>query len=114
MNEITNDYIQDQITKGKMYTLVIKKIGPKRDQTEEDAEKIQEAHLKHLFTLKANGILLINGPVLDHPEIKGIGIFNSSRKEEVYKLACQDPAVKAGRLIVEVYDWFGIPGSTLV
>jgi uncharacterized protein YciI len=114
MKEITSDYIQEQIAKGKKYILVIKKIGPKRDQPEQEAEEIQQAHLRHLFTLKERGMLLINGPVLDHPEIKGIGIYNSSDRAEILALASEDPAVKAGRLVVEAYEWFGIPGATLV
>lgn len=114
MKDITNDYIEDQISRGKKYTLVIKKAGPIRDQSEKEVKEIQEAHLKHLFTLKEKGILLINGPVLNHPEIKGIGIYHSCDKDEVFDLASQDPAVKAGRLVVEVYEWFGIPGAALV
>lgn len=114
MSPITPSYIQDQISKGKKYTLVLKKIGPKRHHTEEEANEIHAAHLMHLFTLKEQGIILINGPVLDHPDIKGISIFNSSNKEEVLALANQDPAVIAGRLVNEAYEWFGIPGAVLV
>lgn len=114
MKDITTEYIQEQISKGKKYTLVIKRIGPKRDQPEKEAQEIQAAHLRHLFTLKEQGILLVNGPLLDHPEIKGIGIYNSSDKQEILDLASQDPAVKAGRLVNEAYEWFGIPGDTLV
>lgn len=114
MKEITPSYIASKISKGKTYILVFKKVGPKRDQPEEEANQIQQAHLKHLFELKEKGIILINGPVLDHPEIKGISIFNSSDKDEVLTLANRDPAVIAGRLVNEVYEWFGIPGSALV
>ncbi len=114
MQEITDEYIQQQIAKGKQYTLVVKKNGPRRNQSEQEVEAIQLAHLKHLFTLREQGILLINGPLPDHPEIRSIGIYNSTDKEEVMQLAKQDPAVQAGRLIVEVYEWFGIPGAMLV
>ena len=114
MKHIPNKNIENQISKGKRYILVIKKTGPNRDQSEKEAEEIQEDHQKYLFTLKEKGILLINGPVLDDPGIKGIGIYNSADKKEVMELALQDPAVKAGRLVAEVYEWFSIPGATLV
>jgi uncharacterized protein len=114
MKDITHEYIQAQISKGKKYILVLKKLGPNRDQPEDEAQEIHRAHLKHLFTLQEKGILLVNGPVLDHPEIKGIGIYNSSDKNEILKIAHQDPAVIAGRLIVEAYEWFGIPEATLI
>ena len=114
MKEITPAYIRDQISKGKKYIIVFKKIGPRRGQTEEEANEIHQAHLMHLFTLKEQGIILLNGPVLDHPEIKGISIFNSSDKNEVPELANQDPAAIAGRLVNEAYEWFGIPEKNVI
>src|ERR1043165_177802 len=98
MPEITTEYINEQLAKGKQYTLVIKKPGPKRHQTEHEVEEIQLAHQKRLFTLREDGMLLLNGPLLDHPEIKSIGIYNSTDKQKVFELASQDPVVLAGRL----------------
>ncbi len=37
MSPITPSYIKDQIAKGKKYILVLKKIGPKRGHTEQEA-----------------------------------------------------------------------------
>jgi uncharacterized protein YciI len=70
-------------------------------------------HLRYLFQLRAEGKLVINGPVLDDAELKGISIFNTTDKEEVRRLSDGDPAVKAGRLVYEIYEWFGIPGDRL-
>ena len=53
MPPITPSYIKDQIAKGKKYVLVLKKIGPKRDHTEEEANEIHVAHLMQLFTHNA-------------------------------------------------------------
>ena len=114
MKEVTPDFVQQQLAKGKKYTLVFKKLGPKRDHPDEEVEKIHAAHLRHLFELKEQGVILINGPVLDHPEIKGISIFNLDDKNEVMAIANQDPAVIAGRLVNEAYEWFSIPGAVLV
>lgn len=114
MSTVTTSYIQEQIAKGKKYTMVLKKTGPRRDQPEEEVNAIHAAHLQHLFELKEAGIILINGPLLDHPDIKGISIFASGNKEEVLAIANQDPAVIAGRLVNEAYEWFGIPGAVLV
>ncbi len=114
MQELTPSFIRSQISTGKKYTLVLKKVGPNRNQPEEEANEIHAAHLMHLFTLKEQGIILINGPLLDHTEIKGISIFASGNKEEVLAHANQNHAVIAGRLINEAYEWFGIPGAVLV
>ena len=111
--EITDEFIKITIASGKQYIVRLYKAGPNRDQSPEEAAKIQMEHLRYLMQLRAEGILLINGPVIDDPGFKGISIFNTTDKEEVKKLSEGDPAVKAGRLVYEIYDWFGLPGDCL-
>jgi uncharacterized protein len=112
-DEVTVDFIKAQVAKGKKYTMVFLKVGPTRSQSEQEATDLQTAHLKYLFGLKQKGILVINGPVLDHETIRGVSIYNSANKDEVVALASADPAVKAGRLVVEAWSWFSIPGAML-
>lgn len=63
--------------------------------------------------LGAEGKLLINGFVIDDSELKGISIFSTTDKEEVERLSDEDSAVRAGRLVYEIYHWFGLPGDCL-
>ncbi len=111
--EITDVSIEKTIASGKQYCARLFKAGPNRDQLPEEAEKIQMEHLRYLFQLRAEGKLLINGPILDDPKLKGISIFNTTDAEEVKRLSEEDPAVKAGRLVYEIYHWFGLPGDRL-
>ena len=111
--EITDEFIQKRIAAGKQYCVRLYKAGPNRNQPPDEAEKIQMEHLRYLFHLRAEGKLLINGPIIDDPEIKGISIFKTTDKEEVKRLSDEDPAVKAGRLVYEIYHWFGLPGDCL-
>jgi uncharacterized protein YciI len=109
---ITDEYIMSQVQKGKQYILLLLKRGPSTDQNEE-AQKIQMAHLHHLFTLKAEGKLVLAGPVTEDTDLRGIGIFNLTDMEQVKKIVEEDPAVKSGRLTYELYPWFGLPGDGL-
>jgi uncharacterized protein YciI len=111
--EIRDAFIQKKISSGRQYCIRLFKAGPKRDQPPPEAKKIQMDHLRYIMQLRAEGILLINGPVIDDPELQGIAIFNTTDKEEVKRLSEGDPAVKAGRLVYEVYHWFGLPGDRL-
>jgi len=111
--EITDAFIQKRIASGKQYCVRLYKVGPNCNQPPKEADKIQMEHLRYLFQLRAEGKLLLSGPVVDDPKLKGVGIFNTADKEEVKRLADEDPAVKAGRLVYEVYDWFGLPGDCL-
>jgi uncharacterized protein len=111
--EITDEFIQKASSSGRKYCVRLYKAGPNQDQPPEEADRIQMEHLRYLFQLRAEGKVLINGPVVDDPELKGVAIFNTTDKDEVRRLADGDPAVKAGRLMYEVFHWYGLPGDCL-
>lgn len=111
--EITDETVRGTVARGRQYCVRVYKAGPNRGQPEAEAERIQKEHLRYLFYLKSEGILLLNGPVLDDPVLKGFGIFNSGDPAEVARLSNKDPAVAAGRLVYEIYRWFGLPGDGL-
>lgn len=95
------------------YFIAFLKAGPNRSQSEEEAADIQEKHLAHLTKLYEMGKTSITGPFDDDGEIRGIVIYNTATMEEARKLANMDPAVKAGRLIVEMHPWWAKKGSVL-
>ena len=111
--KITDEDIMKSIATGKGYCVFFYKAGPKRDLPKAEEEKLQMEHLRHLFKLKKQGKLLINGPITDDPILKGVGIFNTVDKEEAKALLDEDPKVKNGWLIYEIHQWFGIPGDGL-
>lgn len=79
--------------------------GPARNQTSEESEKIQTAHLKHLDSLYKNGNLLIAGPMGDDGDLRGIVVLKVNSMEEAKAIVDADPAIKAGRLRVELHPW---------
>jgi len=95
------------------YFIAFLKSGPTRSQSEEEAAEIQEKHLAHLSNLYEMGKTSITGPFADDGDIRGIVVFNTATIEEARKLANMDPAVKAGRLIVEMHPWWAMKGSVL-
>ena len=106
--------IEEIIAKGKQYTMVLLKKGANYDNMEPgDLRQNQMAHLEHLFSLRDKGILAINGPVTDEYDIVGVSIYNSANKKEVELYVTNDPGVKAGRFVYEIYSWFSIPGDKL-
>lgn len=95
------------------YFLVFLKEGPNRDQDKEQAMKIQEQHLAHLRKMGEEGKISLAGPMGNEGEIRGIVVYNTATMEEAKRLAEEDPAVKAGRLIVEVLPWWSQKGAKL-
>lgn len=91
----------------KKYVMAILKAGPNRNQDSAAAAKLQKAHLDNISRLANEGKLILAGPFLDNSEMKGIYIFNVETIEEAKKLTETDPAILAGRLIMELHPWYG-------
>ncbi len=95
------------------YFMVFLKSGPKRSQTKEEAMEIQEKHLAYLQKMAEEEKTSITGPMGDDGEIRGVVVYNTATAEEARTLAEGDPAVKNGRLVVEVHPWWAAKGSML-
>jgi uncharacterized protein YciI len=97
----------------KTYYLGLIKKGPAwtPDETPE-VRALQEGHMANIRKLGAEGKLLLAGPFLDGGDLRGLFLFEVATQEEAKALCETDPAVKAGRLVVEVHPWLGPEGLT--
>lgn len=91
----------------KNYVMAFLKVGPNRDQDSVTAAQIQRAHMDNINRLVAEKKMIVAGPFLDDTDIRGIFIFNVATIEEAEALTLSDPAVKSGRLIMELHPWYG-------
>lgn len=82
------------------------------EKTEETA-RIQTEHLAHIGAMAKSGKLILAGPFLDNTDLRGIFLFDVETMEEAQALCDQDPAVKAGRLRVELKPWYSAKGITI-
>jgi len=89
------------------YVVAFLKVGPNQGQDSLTAAKLQQAHLKNIQRMADEGKLVLAGPFLDEGEIRGIYVFDAASIEEAKQLTETDPAVPAGRLIVELHPWYG-------
>lgn len=110
------DYVdektQDTILMQQYYIAFLKK-GPIRNQNEEEAAKLQKAHMEHLGKMYKMGYADISGPFGDNSDISGITIYNVPTQKMADSLANADPAVKAGRLVIEIHPWWAAKGFAL-
>ncbi len=91
----------------KKYVIAFLKQGPDSNQNPAEAEKLQQAHLKNIMRMADEGTLILAGPFMDGGNLKGIYIFNVTTIEEAKKLTETDPAIKAGRLSMDLRPWYG-------
>lgn len=82
-------------------------------ETPETVE-IQKAHLANIRRLAESGTLVLAGPFVDDGDLRGMFVFRVSTLEEAQALCDTDPAVKAGRLRVELHPWYSAKGITIV
>lgn len=93
--------------------VLLRRPAAPRDYDEGTLERIQREHLDYLASLRAAGQVVVNGPVLDQPDesLRGLTFFRVGSLDEARRLAEADPAVRAGRLEVEVMHWWCPPGG---
>lgn len=91
----------------RMYVMAYLKRGPNRDQDSATAAELQRAHLDNINRLAEEGKLVLAGPFLDTGDVRGIYIFDVDNIEAAAELTKTDPAIKAGRLIMELRPWYG-------
>ena len=68
---------------------------------------LQTAHLENIGKLAESGQLVLAGPFGGQGDLRGLFFFNVKSLEEARALADGDPAVKAGRLRVDLLPWWG-------
>jgi uncharacterized protein len=82
------------------------------DLPDEEADALQERHLAHLRAMRARGAMATAGPFRDQADeaLRGLCLYRTGL-EETRALAEQDPAVRAGRLAVDVLTWLAPSGE---
>lgn len=97
----------------KQYFLILLKKGPIRNQDSTTSAELQKNHLANIDRLYKEGKIDLAGPMGHDGDLRGIFVFNCETYEEVMMHCSTDPAIKAGRLVVEIYPWWAGKGSIL-
>jgi uncharacterized protein YciI len=88
--------------KSDQYFFVLLNSNPDKEILPEDSVmRLQEAHLKNIEKLYSEGKLVAAGPFDGGG---GIFIMNSESKQTVGELLNTDPAIAAGRFIIEIHS----------
>ena len=89
------------------YVMAFLKAGPNRSQDSLAQIEIQAGHMANIQRLQKMGKLVLAGPFMDDSDIRGIFIFAVESVEEAEELIATDPAIEAGRLVMELHPWYG-------
>src|SRR5579863_5449000 len=80
---------------------------------DDELERIQQEHLDFYARLRESGEVVTNGPFTDQADtsLRGLGFYRTGSLARSRELAETDPAVRAGRLVVEIMTWYCRPGT---
>jgi len=112
MATITDEYMKEKMAETKPFTVVILKRSAAYKMP--DVYPAIWEHARRNFSLHVDGLLPIVCPIRDENEsqVAGISIFTTAM-EETKKILEEDPAIKAGILLYEIYSTKTFPGSCL-
>ncbi len=93
------------------YYVVLLKRGPERSTGDKAADAdLQARHIGSLERRWREKTLVGAGPVTDDGDLRGLLLITAGDDDAARAIAADDPAVKAGRLAVEVHPWWGPKG----
>jgi uncharacterized protein YciI len=80
---------------------------------EETLDRLQSEHLAFHAALRESGQIVTNGPLSGQPDVslRGLAFYRVGSVEQARRLAEQDPSVRAGRLAVDVMEYWCPVGS---
>ena len=90
----------------KSYVMAFLYTGPNTTQDSTEAALLQKAHMDNISRMADEGKLVFAGPFMEEDSLRGIYIFNTSMQEAI-DLTNSDPAIKAGRLKMELKAFYG-------
>jgi uncharacterized protein len=96
-----------------VYTLVVlRRPADAPDLPDEELDALQARHLAYRAQLRRQGVLVVNGPLLEQSDAsyRGMSIFACDLAEAA-RLSDGDPSVVAGRLAYDVMEWWVAAGT---
>ncbi len=93
------------------YQLAFLLAGPNRKtESDPETERIQAGHMAHIRAMADAGQLVAAGPFIEEQRLRGIFVFQLDSVDAAKAVASQDPAVRAGRLVVDMHPWYVAEG----
>jgi len=74
------------------------------------ADSLQAGHMANIQRMADEGALVGAGPFGGGGELRGLFIFRADSVAQVRPMAERDPAIRAGRLALDLYTWYAPAG----
>ena len=91
----------------KKYVMAFLKRGPNTEIDSAESAKLMRGHLDNINRMAEEGTLVLAGPFFGNGDLRGIYIFDVDNLADAEALTNTDPAIQAGRLEMELLEWYG-------
>jgi uncharacterized protein YciI len=99
----------EEMGRSVYYLYLLKKGSAWSPEATPEIDELQAAHLANMKRLRAEGKIVVSGPLLDsfqlNGEIRSIGVMKATSLAEAQEWISTDPMVKVGRLVFELHTW---------
>jgi uncharacterized protein YciI len=82
------------------------------EYSQEKLQELQAGHMANIQKMADAGDLVLAGPMGDDGRLRGIFVFRRTDPDKITAQVAEDPAIKAGRLEMELYPW-NVPRGSL-
>jgi uncharacterized protein YciI len=76
------------------------------DLSPEERTSVQAGHMANIEAMAKAGELAIAGPFVEDTALRGVFVFRTTDGAKIDALVANDPAVKRGRLRLELHTWW--------
>jgi len=93
----------------RSYIFVTIKTGPNDDKITDEAERAElfKGHFENMGRLADEGKLVLAGPFMESPPLRGLFVFDVETIEEAKELVKGDPTVTSGVFELEFSKYYG-------
>jgi uncharacterized protein YciI len=89
-----------------VYLVLLKKGPAWTPESTPATQRIQEEHLAGIRRLWSEKKMIVAGPLENGEDVRGIFVLQAASLDAAKAMAAGDAAVKAGRLVPVVYEWW--------
>jgi len=94
----------------RQFVFAFLNVGPKPIGTPESNATIMDDHLANLWSMRQAGTMVAGGPAVGSEKRAGVVVLAMDSVDKARALLEQDPTVKAGRTVVELFPWYAADG----
>jgi uncharacterized protein len=93
------------------YQLAFLRAGPNRKADgDPETQRVQAGHMAHIRKMSEAGQLVAAGPFVEEQTLRGVFVLQLDSIDAAKAVAAQDPAVQAGRLVLDIHPWYVAEG----